>query len=501
MNELIKRCWLVIVCLFVINTQYIFAQEKSSSLKNELGVVIKETVNPGQIDKVEEKVQQWQRMADKYKKQKKYSQAIKCLKNAIRDANPLWGEHNIIEASMKMQIATLYMKKNEYDQAIVTLKDVRKSYCSSMAHTLKPLLYYKLQFTLTDILFSLDKYAEAQKEIDSVKQSLPELKTLNNKEYLIKYYYWQARLQIAQKNSADAIKFAGKCISLIGSDYNETNKVSLIQSYNFICSALTHQKRMKEQLPYREKCLEICKRNYADDKIIIGYQYYNHGMYYYDIEDYEKAIAYFDKAINSFSLAKENEPGNLGLALLLKGKCLAELKKWESALDVFQKSTDQFLEINETHRTSFTYDCLYDAWQWLFLCAYKTKKYSLGSSCYNSIESVRNKGSKTMNLVKVYFKMANIMLLDGNPERAEKCCRASLKIAETLPESNHRKKNMALASWVLAQSLYNQKKIKEAVAQGYSAYNLDEKAFNKNILSNIKSWESEIKKDLFPSHP
>jgi tetratricopeptide (TPR) repeat protein len=224
-------------------------------------------------------------------------------------------------------------------------------------------------------------------------------------------------------------------------------------------------------------------------------------MYYYDIEDYEKAMAYYEKAINFFSLTKENEPGNLGIALLMQGKCLAELKKWDSALNIFKKSADQFLKMDEKNRTSFTYNCLYDAWQWLFLCAYQTKKYSIGFSCYDSIEAVRRKGSKTINLVKVYLKMAKIILLDGNAKLAESSCRTSLRIARELPESKNLRKYMALASWILAQSLYNQKKIKEAVAQGYSAYNLDKKAFNENILSNIKKWESEMKKDLFPSHP
>jgi tetratricopeptide (TPR) repeat protein len=493
MNKSMRQWLATLLCIYVVFFPNLHAKNKPSSLSNEIGAVVKEIQNPGQIDKVELKVQLWQRKADKYKKQKKYDEAIKCLQSAINVAKPLWGENNVIEASMRMQMVTLYMNKKEYYKAVALMRQVLKSYRSSTAHILKPTLYFKLRLTLIGILFNLEEYVAAQKEIDIVTQSVPRLIELKSKECLIKYYYWQAKLQAVDDKPAEVIKYAKKCIALIGSEYSEANKVFLTQSYCLLCNALKNLNRTKEQHPYLTKCMEICRNNYSHDKAIMGFQYYNIGMYYYDKDDYEQALTSFNNAVIAFRLVADSEPIGLGLSLLLKGKCLAEMKKWKAALEYFKKSIDQFQKIAKKDRTPYIYECLYDAYRWLFRCCMETKEYSLGINSFKSIEKKLLKKPKTENTIGLYLGVAGLYLDSQNYNSAQKYCHLALSTSSNLKIDKKIDLTINRIKWILALAYYRDRKITQAILYGEQVLN---SGHAPQLKQRIDKWKKESAKAL-----
>lgn len=474
--------WFISICITLfISVQYINAQKTPPVPNNEVGVIIKETISPGQIEKLEIRIKQLELKAKKLKEQKKYDEAIKCLKLAISETKPLWGENNIINSSLKMSLVSLCIKKQEYHKAAATLKQSMNDYKSSIAYSFKPENYSKGILMLVAILFNSSKYSEAQQELNSLTPSLPQLSKMKNNECLIKYYYWQAKLKAVANKPTQVIQNSKLCISQIGNDYTEYNKDYLFESYSLLYNALDRLNKTNEKEQYLSKSLNVCTKHYPKDKLTLGTQYYNFGTYYYSLDKSEKALVFTDKAIIAIESIKETQPYFLGVTLLLKGKCLAQEKKWELALPIFEKSINSFKNVDEKDEAQFVRDDTLLAYRWFLRACSETKKYNKGIVVFKKNERKLLSQPINKNSIAVILDAAVLFLDSKQYNITQQYCIKALSLASKLKTDKDLDLTINGTKWILALAYYKDKKLSQAISYG------KEVAASKNAPESLKN--------------
>jgi tetratricopeptide (TPR) repeat protein len=482
---------MVIMTVVLLLGKAYFNNNQPASIKNELGAIAKEIRHPGQMDELEKKTREWETKAKGYVQKKQYDKAIECYKAAIKELKPLWGNNNTIEASLNMQIALMYMKKKDYNKVIEVYKQVSESYRTSLGYVLKPAAYTQVQLNIAHILYNQDKLSEALEELNKVKQEIPEMEKLKREDYLIRYYYLQGMINGCLKEYSIGIKNAKKCIALIGTNYTQTNKQYLTESYCNMSNSLKSLDRIKEVQTYTKKCFDICKKNYSNDKATMGMQYYNYGMVLFDLDKNEKAQVYFDKAIALLSHAKNSKPFYLGLAYFMQGRCLADQKKWKKALVAFEKAIAQIKPIALRDREPFVYKNLYNSYRWLFWCSIETEEYSRGINQFEKAESLLENGPQTEELAGVYSGVSFECYFTGKYNKAEKYYNSALKFSQSLPKTKDLITIISALNWCKAQTCHKKGHLTEAIRYGNVV--IKSGISHPKVLKTVNKWKNERK--------
>ena len=209
--------------------------------------------------------------------------------------------------------------------------------------------------------------------------------------------------------------------------------------------------------------MNVCKKHYQKDKLTLGTQYYNLAVYYYSSDNNEKVLSFADKAITEIETINKTQPYFLGVVLLLKGKCLAQEKKWQLALPIFEKSINSFKKVNEKDEAQFIRDATLLSYRWFLRACSETQKYNKGIVVFKNNERKLLSQPINKNSIAVILDAAVLFLDSKQYNITQQYCLQALSLASQLKIDNDLDLTINGTKWILALAYYKDKKLSQAI--------------------------------------
>lgn len=252
--------------------------------------------------------------------------------------------------------------------------------------------------------------------------------------------------------------------------YKNKNLFEYAQTSMKKANILSAQGKYFEGLQLYQEGLRLSLRN--NFKKIIPHLYNNMGVIYFQIDDYEHAFPYFEKAHHFF--LEENDEYNVAISLSNLGQILAFQHKDEQALEKFNEIISYFLKNKKWIEVSSTYNMIADVYL-------EQKKYSSAEKylmkALNIIENYKGiyKGPSSIHTTKIYSNIAKLYFHKKDYPQALKY--AKLALDQSLLNSYN--EDSAMNSKLISE-VYEKQNQPEAALTYYKLY--------------LKYWES-LKKE------
>lgn len=304
--------------------------------------------------------------------------------------------NKLIKAEANMRMADIYYDNNEYYDAFVSYMEALDLYnkisnisnhgyiynrlgvCKSRnSDYLEALVYYNKAYV----------YSKDTNDIDALKKSLYNIGRTYKK--LEKY--------------DTAIQYLNEYIGLI-------DKESEFKNYVYACiliaSCYKSKNQVQKTIDIYNKLISMCGE--MDDELL-GYIYNNLGNTYSDLEMFEESVECFDIAI----MRKQNTSKlSLAYTYVNKARTLVKMKEYDNALDLIYESLSLSKEREDKEHQIEMYYTLAD----IYMRIEDTK--NLKKLYLNLIQILKD--DRKYDLAKVYSKLADIALQEGDIEACKK---------------------------------------------------------------------------------
>jgi CHAT domain-containing protein len=219
--------------------------------------------------------------------------AFKYAKRSYQIKNTIFGNNHIEMAPEYVNLSYIYRLKNNYKEAIKYAKKSLKLYEDNKGYFSEGTsnAFGSLSQIFNDLGDGAKaiKYAGNAYEIDvkifGQNNTRPATSLANLGSLFEQYGYYK-----------DARKFWNKALDIFSKKYGPEN-IKTLKIYMYLAGNASHFSDMEKAEEYYDKSIKIGeKNNYSMDNF-----YYNYAVYLAENNDFNKALTYWNKALNEFS--------------------------------------------------------------------------------------------------------------------------------------------------------------------------------------------------------
>ena len=263
-----------------------------------------------------------------------YAEALPVFKQSLKTRQNIYKDGHPDLANSAYTIGVLYLKLEDYQQAIAYFKQALAVYekindsrgiakcCEQLGSTYEEIKDYKLAegYILLAINHLMDAYGYTHSKLASAFNNLG-LVQLRQKQYPIAIKSFQQAIAIHQFNETQSSRSLSNYSLNMAHAYHEMGKrkealnhyskvlelekiddsESSINTFNALLNiGIYHQdnRNFDKARGYMQQALQICKDIFGNEKNIqYNYAYHNIGTNYFRQKDYPQALVYFQKAI------------------------------------------------------------------------------------------------------------------------------------------------------------------------------------------------------------
>ena len=175
--------------------------------KKEIQSIIKNDVSSKKFQQKNKSIDLLIEKGKKCESKKKYDQAMKCYKEALKTADKLFGEDSTAAAMVYTSMGTLFLNKGDKLKAADLFVKSADIFKKSMGAMLKPQAGKLLLLQAGFIYFESQKFKMAYQTLEKIKNDLKYLSAKEKEEYLDKYYRYLALALYNERKYSKAVFF------------------------------------------------------------------------------------------------------------------------------------------------------------------------------------------------------------------------------------------------------------------------------------------------------
>lgn len=344
-------------------------------------------------------------MAYIFEKNEEYENAIETLKNIKNRLTLLYGEKHNKTTKCLLKISNIYEKLNKFDicieihtQVIHTREKIygKKDKNLGLYYNNQAMLLRKNNKLADAIIFHL----EANKLFSQSQ--------LEKNDVLAKSYSNTSNTYGIMKIYQKAVEFQEKALKVYQNHNQNDNLILINECYTYLSEYYQKLKDLKQVLIYEEKSLEILKKTYTSKNEKTIKKIMKIASVHKELGNYELAIANYEKALKK--LNKNNSPkeliascmNNMGILYRSVGNLIKAVSFGENALEIY-------LEIfgENNIQIAISYNNIGLAYQEKKEYPNAITNFEKAIKIFESINEPKSKLSCLNNLASIYKRQKN----------------------------------------------------------------------------------------------